>query len=326
MNLFTQAVRVPCKVTVIVRPIVNSSRLDLIDSSFLDDLTSDRIRRGAGTDLAGIKPSALAEDSHRVDWKATARTGKLMVKEFYLERQPPIMFLIDSSRTMKATGRGEPILNQLLARLPNLLISLRPDTPIGLTLYDEGSIVTNIPPRVGEHQRELILQALLNCTEPENTLESIPRVPEDIPVGGTMAAASTIRHQYSRPFNPRLHWFFRSVWARHREELGRQGAFRALTQIANLSESFLIIALTNGKADLTGLVQGARTAFTLGHRLTIILLTDYQKIPTSYTFPELRDIGVRMQECSPEKVTTIIEAEIARMSRERFIPQSNIAT
>ena len=136
-NLFTQPVWAPCKVTVIVRPIVNSSRLASIDSSFLDDLTSDRIRRGAGTDLAGIKPSALAEDSHRVDWKATARTGKLMVKEFYLERQPPIMLLIDSSRTMKATGKGESLLSQLLAGLPNLLTSFRPATPIGLTLYDE---------------------------------------------------------------------------------------------------------------------------------------------------------------------------------------------
>jgi uncharacterized protein (DUF58 family) len=319
MNLFAQAVWAPCKLTVIARPIVNSSRLASIDSSFLDDLTSDRIRRGAGTDLAGVKPSAFAEDLHRVDWKATARTGKLMVKEFYLERQPPIMLLIDSSRTEK----GESVLNQLLAGLPNLLTSFKPATPIGLTLYDEKSVVTSIPPRVGEHQRELILDTLLNRTRRELTSRFNFHAVKDASLKGTTVAASIEQYQTGQRFNPvfaRLLSFYRDARVRHRETLREQGAFVALAHLGRLSDPSLVIVITDHKTNLNGLIEGARTATIWGHRVILVLIDNYQKIPTSYIFPRLRDIGIRLQECSPEELPAIIEIEIESISRQRRIP------
>jgi uncharacterized protein (DUF58 family) len=328
MKLFTQGVWAPCKVTMIVRPIVNASRLASIDSSFLDDLTSDSVRRGAGTDLAGIRPSAFAEDSRRVDWKATARTGNLMVKEFFLERQPPIMLLIDSSRTMKATGKEQSTFTQLLATMPNLLRSFRAATPIGLVAYDEKSIIDNIPAQVGEHQRELVLGTLLNRARTEPNSRSSFNAIEGAPLKGSTVASSIQRYQFGEGLDPvfaRLFSFYRGARFRNRQKLSEQGIFIALTQLSGLSGSCLVIAITDGKTNLNGLIEGARTAVISGHRVILVqLIEHYQKIPTSYILPELRDIGIRLQECLPEELPAVIQAEIARMSRERFIPQSNI--
>lgn len=327
-NMFRQSIWAPNKAIVIARPTINPSRLASIDSSFLDDLTSDRIRRGTGTDLAGIKPSTLIDDLHRVDWKSTARTGKLMVKEFYLESQPQVMLVIDSSRTMRAAGKGESIFGKLLATLPNLLMSFRPATPIGLTLYDENSIVTNIAPRVGGQQRELVLDAVLNRTRPELTSGYGFHALEDAPSRGTTAATSIDRQQYWRMFNPvlvRLSWFYRDARLRRRGRLHEEGSFMALAQLGRLSDPCLIIGVTDGRTNLNGLIEGARTATLSGHRVILVLIIGhYQKIPTSYEFSELKNIGIRLQECLPEELPASIQTEIAQMSRERFLPQGSV--
>ena len=321
-NVFKHSVLTPDQAIVIARPTINPSRLAFIDSTFLGDLTSDRIVRGAGTDLAGIKPSTNLEDLRRVDWKSTARTGKLMVKEFYLEKQPTVMLVIDSSQTMNATGKGESILGKLLATLPNLLTSFSPVTPIGLTVYDEKSVITNIPAEAGEHQRELVLDTLVSHARSRPTSRSNFHA-----VRGDTATTSIERYQYRKRFNSvlvRLYSFSRDARLRHRMSLHEQGAFMALAQMGGLSDLCLIIAVTDGKTSLNGLIEGARTATSSGHRVILVLLLDYyQKIPTSYIFSELRNIGIRMQECFPEELPAVIQAEIARMSRERIVSHNH---
>jgi len=56
-----------------------------------------------------------------IDWKATAPAGKLMPRDFYLERNPPIMLLVDASIlniTKRLTGS---LSNTLLGKLASLL-------------------------------------------------------------------------------------------------------------------------------------------------------------------------------------------------------------
>lgn len=323
-NMFNQSIWAPNSTVVIARPTISLSGLADIDSSLLDDLTPDRIRRGTGTDLAGIRPSAYLDDLHRVDWKSTARTGKIMVKEFHLERQPPVIFVIDFSGTMRAKTKGEPIFDRLLATLPNLLSSFRPATPIGLLVYDEKSIITDMPARVGEHQRALVIDALLGRARRELNLKSNFHVLNE---SSPNASVSSIeRYQYRNTFNPDfvpLRWLYTDARLRHRERLNVQGAYMALARLNTLSNSSLIIAVTDGKTNLNGLVEGARLATSSGHRVILVILIEYyQRIPTSYIFAGLRDRGIRMQECFPEELPALIEAEIARMSHERLIPHN----
>jgi hypothetical protein len=321
LNMFTQSILVPDSATVIARPPIAPLKLASIDSSFLGDLTSDNLRRGSGTgtDLAGIKPSTILDDLHKIDWKATARTGKLMVKELYLERQPGVMLLIDTSRTMTATGKEQSTFTELLAAFPNLLASLRPPTPVGLIQYDENSIIANISPRVGEYQRELVFQTILNGTGPA-TISRVTLPHEIVSGKNTTAITSVARHRRtSDSFLALISSFYRDVETRRRERLSAQGAFRAFTEVSDF-ESFLVIAVTDGKTNLDGHIEGAKNAATSGHKVILVLLTDYPKTVTSFLFSELSDIGVKMLECSPEELPTIIAAEIDSIAKERFIP------
>jgi uncharacterized protein (DUF58 family) len=148
-HVFEHLLRLPDEAIMISKATPNESWLTQIDSSFLEDLASDNVRRGTGTDLAGITSSATMEDLHRIDWKATARTGKLMAKGYYAE-QPPVMLVIDASHTVMAERAGGSMYSRLLTILPTLLASLRAATPTGFILYDEGSVVAEVPAEVGK--------------------------------------------------------------------------------------------------------------------------------------------------------------------------------
>ena len=300
---------------VVVRPRLDKSRYSSVDTSLIEDLTSDPIRRGAGTDLAGIRPSVVLDSSHRIGWKATARTGQLMVKEFYLERQPPVMLFIDVSLTMRRRiGRQSTFDDLVSTALPRFLASLRPETPIGVSLYTEDSILLEIPARVGKQQNELIIRALLPHTGQEfNPSYIFPRKSED-------GAFQNPNHQSAKSFN-RILLFRRDVSSRYMERLRGQGIFTAFRHLCDVREPALVIVVTDGKTNLDGLIEGTKAATRLGHRVLVAFLTTHQRISTSYTFSELEAAGVNIRECLPKDLPSIVNAEISRINRGRFIPQ-----
>jgi uncharacterized protein (DUF58 family) len=51
--------------------------------------------RGRGHDFYRIRPYELVESSRHVDWKATAHTGELQVREFAREQEPLVEILLD---------------------------------------------------------------------------------------------------------------------------------------------------------------------------------------------------------------------------------------
>jgi uncharacterized protein (DUF58 family) len=58
-----------------------------------DDMTS--FYRGQGNDFYRIRPYEVLEDAHHVDWKATAHTGDLQVREFAREQEQAVAFFLD---------------------------------------------------------------------------------------------------------------------------------------------------------------------------------------------------------------------------------------
>lgn len=51
--------------------------------------------RGQGNDFYRIRPYEALESAHHVDWKATAHTGELQVREFAREREQSVAFFLD---------------------------------------------------------------------------------------------------------------------------------------------------------------------------------------------------------------------------------------
>ena len=51
--------------------------------------------RGAGREFYGIRPYQTLDDARHVDWKSTARTGALQVREFAADDKPPVEIHFD---------------------------------------------------------------------------------------------------------------------------------------------------------------------------------------------------------------------------------------
>lgn len=314
-DIYRTEIRIQEKVTVTVRPVIDFARLVSVDSVNLTDLTPDRSRRGSGTDLAAVRPATVLYDMHDVDWKATARTGNLMVKEFYLEREPSIVLLIDASRTMKVAKEGSSTLTKLLAILPSLLASLKPDTPIGLILHDEDSILADIPLRTGSNQHEFIMRHVFAAASSTTRKLNVRQHTKPQP-------PSRNKHRVRQAFDSlptSIQHFYNESLVRQRELSQTQGAFIAFSRTCLLAERCLILAITDGRTNFEGIIGGARVAALSGHRPIVIILTNYPRIQTSFTFPEPRGTPVRVRQCYPEKLPFVVKTEVTRIGQVRIL-------
>ncbi len=67
--------------------------------------TWESVYRGDGYDFASLRDYAYGDDMRRIHHQATARSGKLIVRETYAERSPYIMIVFDRAPRMAAYGR-----------------------------------------------------------------------------------------------------------------------------------------------------------------------------------------------------------------------------
>ena len=98
-------------------------------------------RRGEGSEFVSLKEFGSGMDRRRIDWKRSARHGKLLAKEFDTERNHQIVFGFDCGQLMGepiASG-GEPI-TRLDAAINSALmlahVCLRAGDRIGLFAFD----------------------------------------------------------------------------------------------------------------------------------------------------------------------------------------------
>ncbi|MCK6481464.1 MAG: DUF58 domain-containing protein [Planctomycetes bacterium] len=71
--------------------------------------------RGAGTAFESLREHLPGEDRRRVDWKATARRGRLIARNYQVERSQSVVLLVDAGRLMTAeVDRGFPRLEHAL--------------------------------------------------------------------------------------------------------------------------------------------------------------------------------------------------------------------
>jgi len=131
---------------------------------------SDRLHRTPmGVDYAGIREYTAGDEYHRVEWKATARLRRLMVKEFHQETQTNLQILIDTGKTMGQQSYVGTRLDEALA-VAQLLVQAATtlEKSIGVYFYDETHLVKALR-AVGDEQ----MVALRDFTSPSKSSTSI---------------------------------------------------------------------------------------------------------------------------------------------------------
>src|SRR5262249_39105043 len=61
---------------------------------------------GAGREFESLRDYQIDDDYRRIDWKATARKGKLISRQYEVERSQNIILVLDVGRTMLAEIDG----------------------------------------------------------------------------------------------------------------------------------------------------------------------------------------------------------------------------
>ncbi len=122
-------------------------------------------RRGGGTDLHELREFVPGDPFKSIAWKASARRGKLIIKEVEQELQHPRWVIIDSSGSMRDGRLGKQKLDIAIelaaAECQDAMLQ---DDRIGLLAFDR-RVVSNVPMSDGVRQQTKLWDALLNLTE-----------------------------------------------------------------------------------------------------------------------------------------------------------------
>jgi len=117
-------------------------------------------RLGTGTEFAELRDYSLGDDSRLIDWKATSRRSRLMLRVLEPEREQRLILLLDSGRLMTAQvqrlSRFDWGLN---AALSLALAGLHRGDQVGIGVFDR-LLHTWVPPALGQHQLSKLIDRL----------------------------------------------------------------------------------------------------------------------------------------------------------------------
>jgi len=127
--------------------------------------------RGQGTEFESLRDYTSDDEFRNINWKATARQGKLIANNYQIERDQTVLIALDCGRMMTALSRvrhqdalAYPIAMSKLdwtinasVLLAHVAVSM--GDAVGLLLFSD-KVVQFIPPRKGTTQNNLIIETL----------------------------------------------------------------------------------------------------------------------------------------------------------------------
>ena len=123
-------------------------------------------RRGAGTDFKQLAEYRVGDPVRWIDWKATLRFGKPIVREFQDARDQCVMLLVDCGRRMRAddrqSGLGNTHFDQVLNAVMLLsYVALKQGDEVGaMTFGTPPDAARSFPPRKGVQALNLLMGEL----------------------------------------------------------------------------------------------------------------------------------------------------------------------
>jgi uncharacterized protein (DUF58 family) len=205
------------------------------------------LKTPVGTDYAGIRQHTPGDEYHRVEWKATARLGTLMVKEFHPETRTSLQILIDAGRTMHepsyvGTKYAEAVaVAWLLAES-----TITSGNPVCIWVYNEREILSM--KEVSAEEQLANLQELSLAEVHFSSTGTDKSVP--FPPASRERGPDVLR-------NRRVGVFLRLLTSKLGLGYRKTGVFKALTQAMRVSEDGFFIVLTDLQTDIDALLAAA---------------------------------------------------------------------
>ncbi|MDR1728877.1 MAG: DUF58 domain-containing protein [Acidobacteriota bacterium] len=128
--------------------------------------------RGRGREFESLREYQDGDEFRNICWRASARRGKLITRQFQLERSQPVWLVVDAGRLMRAKIDGLSKLDYATGAALSLAeVALASGDRVGLMSYGRSVRSRILPGRGGAHLRA-ILEHL--ATAAEEAAESNP--------------------------------------------------------------------------------------------------------------------------------------------------------
>ena len=174
LGLVDRLLRYPMPADVTVAPSVagiRRYRLLAVQRRLRDAGVRQLRRRGEGTSFASLREYAIGDEPRHIDWKASARRGRTMVREYTVEQGQTVIVAIDAGRLMtQLAGEASRFEHALSAALVLADVAVHSGDQVGLLLFDD-EVRAWVPPARGrpalERLRTALVPARATMTEPD---------------------------------------------------------------------------------------------------------------------------------------------------------------
>ncbi|MCS7300810.1 MAG: DUF58 domain-containing protein [Fimbriimonadales bacterium] len=116
--------------------------------------------RGQGSEFESLREYTPDDEFRKIDWKATARRGKPIVRDYQTERSQHVILVLDAGRNMLAEVEGKRKFDAVLnAALMLAYVAVQMDDKVGALVFaDEIDLFS--PPQRGKAQIGRLVDAL----------------------------------------------------------------------------------------------------------------------------------------------------------------------
>jgi uncharacterized protein (DUF58 family) len=157
-----QAVGTPAAVRVYPESLLSQGELakdSAAELKLLDQLRMSR-NRGIGTEFESLEEFRFGDDPRRVDWRASARMRRPVVRRYQVERHRDLIVLLDTGRLMGADARqGSKLDCAVDATLRLMRLALRGGDRCGLGIFDD-RVLGYLRPLAGHNALPMFLESL----------------------------------------------------------------------------------------------------------------------------------------------------------------------
>jgi len=235
MGLIWKQIRVPTASTVKVYPDIQAAKENELyahRNRALQQGAKKARPRGQGREFESLRDFVVGDEIRHISWAASARRGKLITRQYTIERSQNIVVMVDAGRLMTARiGRLSKLDHAINAALSIAYVASSGGDNVGLLVFNR-RVRSFLPPRRGRDQVNRIMESLYNV-EPQ-----------------------MIEPSYARAFSfLGVNCHRRSLVIVLTDLVDRDSSAELLAHASNLVPRHLPLIVTIGDTDLSALVR-----------------------------------------------------------------------